>query len=154
MCTATATAPTKAARKPRKPPVRTMRIEADPFGGGLIRITMDGKATIYRSVMIPCDPSFGPYAMELAKLDDDLKVVEVYHLTVSHGIPERVACDCRGHLRWGHCKHGAAIAKILHDQFNEPIPADILAAYGPRRLATLPAPKQTARPNPAVLDHF
>ncbi len=142
------------ANKLRKPPARYMRIEADPFGGGLIRLTVGKEATVYRTVMIPCDPEFGPYAMEFAKLDESLHVAEVYHLTVSHGIPERVACDCMGFVAHGHCKHADCLTKILHDQFNEPIPADILAAFGQvKRDASKFQTRNRVFPGMADLDH-
>ena len=34
---------------------------------------------------------------------------ETYHVHLSN---EGHACDCLGSLRWGHCKHTAAVAKL------------------------------------------
>jgi hypothetical protein len=52
----------------------------------------------------PAHPEIAQAAFSVRKLIPD---GETYHVRVS---PEGwLACDCRGHERWGHCKHASCI---------------------------------------------
>lgn len=109
---------TTVAPKPRvrKPASRTLHVEADPFRGGLVRITVAGKPTLYRTHRFDCAPVFGAFAFEFQKVDAaHVPVEDAYHLTVSSPDPATavIACDCRGHLYHGHCKHAACLRVLM-----------------------------------------
>jgi hypothetical protein len=36
-----------------------------------------------------------------------------YHVNVGGGHNNGNLCDCKGHLRWGHCKHEAGLATLV-----------------------------------------
>jgi hypothetical protein len=100
-----------------KQPVRTLRIEEDPFGGGFVRITVNDKPTVYRTKLIPLDPAFGAaFGFTYQKVDEDHNPLgERYDLCVSSHDPitATISCECIGHLRWGRCKHEAALRVLM-----------------------------------------
>jgi hypothetical protein len=57
----------------------------------------------YKISVLPCDPSIGKKAYRFRKLTGDEAVYDVRF--AEHG-PE---CDCMGHLRHRHCKHGETL---------------------------------------------
>jgi hypothetical protein len=60
--------------------------------------------TEYMVGRIPAHPEVARVAYSVRKLTED---GETYHVRIS---PEGwVSCDCKGHERWGHCKHADTI---------------------------------------------
>jgi hypothetical protein len=104
-----ATRPARAkTRKPRKV-VRTVRFGLAPFGDnpGVIEITVDGKTASYFLRRVPSD--FGE-AFSLEKFTSQgNEEQEVYHVLLEQ---DGFTCECKGFLRWGHCKHVGAILKL------------------------------------------
>ncbi len=96
----------KTPRKPRKV-VRTVRFGLTPFEGnpGIIDITMNGKTSSYFVRNISSDFGRG---FSLEKTGPDAG--EVYHLLLEQ---DGRSCDCKGHLRHGHCKHADAMLKLV-----------------------------------------
>jgi hypothetical protein len=81
-----------------KPP-RSIRLSLKPFEGnpGVVRITVGKEATDY--LLTPLASDFGT-AYQLEKIG--VKDGETYHVNLDG---EQSRCDCKGHLRYGHCKH-------------------------------------------------
>lgn len=109
---------TSVAPKPRtrKPVTRTMHVEADPFKGGLVRITVDGKPTLYRTHRFDCAPVFGVYGFEFQKVTAEHHPDgDPYHLTVSSPDPATaaIACDCKGFQYHGRCKHASCLRVLM-----------------------------------------
>ncbi len=63
-------------------------------------ITFTIEGTDYRVSPLPCDPEIGTKAFRFAKQGGDGEVYDLYADPV-HGL----TCQCKGFLRWGHCKH-------------------------------------------------
>ena len=101
----------------RKPPVRTMRIEEDPFLGGFVRLTIDGKATTYKTKEIPVDPEYGAaFGFLYQKVDEAHQAAgEPYYLCASSRDPAaaKITCDCLGFTRWARCKHEASLRVLM-----------------------------------------
>jgi hypothetical protein len=113
------TSAVKPASKPRKPrpkPERLIRILEQPTvdtdGWGAVQITVGKQRDTYLVHFIPSDFGFGAIGFEVEKLDADLAVVESYHVHLSDR-PEHCSCDCKGHDRWGHCKHKDGIGALV-----------------------------------------
>jgi hypothetical protein len=96
----------KPPRKPRPPLPRTITVLEQPGpdtdGWAAIAITVGRQKDTYLLRAIPTDFGDGAVGLEVEKLDTDLNVVENYHVLLDG--PEST-CDCKGHERWGHCKH-------------------------------------------------
>jgi hypothetical protein len=102
------TTATRAARrvKPQRFIRWVLRPGAD--GSGAVRITVGKEATDYLFRWLP--PDCGK-AVELTKLAADGRN-EVYHLDLAaDGGP---SCDCKGHTRWGRCKHVDGLLALLN----------------------------------------
>jgi hypothetical protein len=98
----TATAPVKQARvrKPRPKPARHVGIsvrpsEVNPFF--VLRIAEGKQLDYYTAKPIPSD--WGT-AFEMTKLGSGQEVP--YHVCLAGADS---VCDCKGHLRHGHCRH-------------------------------------------------
>ena len=79
-------------------------------GNALVRITENGKATLYSVSRIASDFGDG-YAM--SKIVDG-RLTEPYHVNLAD---QGHACDCKGALAHGHktlCKHVAGIIALLN----------------------------------------
>lgn len=84
-------------RKPRVKPSRFIRLALPTFQGnpGVVKITVGKRSTDYWLTTIPSD--FG-LAFQLVKGDES----ETYHVNLNG---EQSTCECKGFLKWGHCKH-------------------------------------------------
>jgi len=94
-------------RKPVKTPsIRLMLLpsETNPFA--VVRIAVNRKATDYRVSALSSDFGQG-FAVE--KIDPATEP-ETYHVNLN---PQGNTYDCKGHARWGHCKHADGIAALL-----------------------------------------
>ena len=90
-----------------KPKTRTVRIEREPNadGVGIFRIQTGDECQFYAFCEIRCD--IGGRGFAAHRLGQG----ELYHVRV--GAPEDTSCECMGFLRWGKCKHTAALAALI-----------------------------------------
>lgn len=73
-------------------------------------IVTEGKATtIYTVTEIYPDAGYGGRGFEFRKWLATEDGIHHVHTGGVHG----TTCDCRGFERWGNCKHGAAIEKLI-----------------------------------------
>jgi hypothetical protein len=68
-------------------------------GYGILHIRQEDRRDHYYLRMIPCD--FG-HGFALTKLEGDCGTTYHVALDTTAG---RHSCECKGFLRWGHCKH-------------------------------------------------
>ncbi len=97
----------KANRKASKLERRIRVLEqptADTDGWSAIAITVGKQTDTYLVHFIPSDFGFGAVGFEVEKLDADLATIEAYHVHLADR-PEVCSCECKGFLRWNHCKH-------------------------------------------------
>jgi len=78
------------------------RVSSPPTrpGGRILTLRVDNdgrKVEIFDYYLKPVACEEGP-AFELSKLQGD---GETYHVRIG----EDASCECKGFLRWGHCKH-------------------------------------------------
>lgn len=78
----------------RKISVRTRPSDVNPFF--VIRITENEKVDYYR-----VHPKEGGRAFVVSKMPDG------EHYNVVDG-----TCTCKGHVRWGHCRHAAGLKAL------------------------------------------
>ena len=104
---ATATAPARQ-RKPRTKPARSIRLEVRPEGDGLgiVRITVGKEHADYFLTLIPADFGRG-FKVEKIGLHEN---EPPYHVNID---ADRRTCDCKGHLKHGHCKHADGLAALI-----------------------------------------
>jgi hypothetical protein len=90
-----------------KQKTRTVRIEREPNadGIGIFRIEIDDECQFYTFCGIRCE--IGGRGFAVHRLGQG----ELYHVRV--GEPEDTSCECMGFLRWGKCKHTAALAALV-----------------------------------------
>ena len=90
-----------------KPKTRTVRIVRPPdaAGIGVLCIDTGGKCRFYTFLEIRCE--IGGRGFAVHRLGQG----ELYHVRV--GRPEDTSCECMGFLRWGKCKHTAALAALI-----------------------------------------
>jgi hypothetical protein len=98
-----------AVRKPRRKPVRTVRL-SPPSGDapGILDIVQDGKLTSFFYWPIPSDWGISARLEKFATHrrgdgDDEYDV----NLEETGG-----SCECRGHLSHGHCRHVEALRAL------------------------------------------
>jgi hypothetical protein len=101
---------TSTVRRLRAKPARSIRVLEQPGpdtdGWAAIEITVGKQVDRYLLHTIPTDFGNGALAFEVDKLDSDLATVETYHVLLNGA---ENTCDCKGHERWGHCKHRKGI---------------------------------------------
>jgi hypothetical protein len=94
----------------RRQVARTIRVVLPPSAESpftVVNITVNGKGTYYAVTGIPADQGTG---FRVAKMDTATTEEEVYYVNLS---PDARTCDCKGHVRWGHCKHADGLAALL-----------------------------------------
>jgi hypothetical protein len=104
MATTTATAPARQ-RKPRAKPQRSIRLCVRPHerGSGVVRITVGGKEADYFLTELAADFGRG-------FLLEKIGAEESYHVNVDS---DRKTCECKGYLKWGHCKRADGLAALI-----------------------------------------
>jgi hypothetical protein len=106
MSTVTDPRPAVKQRKPRAKPQRFCRLDGKPEidAPAILTLHVAGKETDY--FIRPVPSNFGE-AFELTKLeivdDGPAERGEVYHVLFED--EHNHTCECKGFLRWGHCKH-------------------------------------------------
>jgi hypothetical protein len=96
-------------RKPRPKPARFIRwaLRPGPDGNGVIRITVGGKAADY--LLTPMRADWGR-GFRLDKIGLEGNGEGPYHVNLGS---DGGTCECRGYLRWGHCKHRDGLAALV-----------------------------------------
>jgi hypothetical protein len=86
--------------RPRSKPSRSVRLyEGTP---ALVSMTIGSEQADYWLAPIP-DAAFGQgYTMTKAATAENPEPGTPYAVNVDG---ERSTCECKGHLRWGHCRH-------------------------------------------------
>jgi hypothetical protein len=113
-------APPVKERKPRKPrakPQRFARLDGKPTVDepAVLTLHVGGDETAYSLRIVSSD--FGE-VLRLTKLipteGGPPELGEVYDVILEDAYTSAPTCTCKGHGRWGHCKHADAV-KALHD---------------------------------------
>lgn len=79
---------------------------------GFLLIDTDRARVSYTVAEFPCQ--FPGRAFHLAKVGEGTDPTEPsYAVFCSHHGPAGDSCDCKGHTRFGHCKHGDALRALL-----------------------------------------
>lgn len=101
---ATATAPARQ-RKPRPRPARSIGlcVRPDADSAGVVRIHVGEEAHDYLLTEFAAD--FGRGFL-LQKIGHDA----AYHVNLDAG---NRTCECKGHLKWGRCKHADGLAALV-----------------------------------------
>jgi hypothetical protein len=73
-----------------------------PEGKGTLRIVEGRQATLYYFAEVPADYGRG---FRVEKVGGD-----AYHVNLNGTAS---TCECRGFLRWGHCRHGEVLAALV-----------------------------------------
>lgn len=91
----------------RKPKARSAKLTTLP----LLTLTVDGEQ--FRYLLTPLTTDYGK-AYTLTKLDSDPKDGPTsYAVCIDDGPGNADTCECRGFLRWGHCKHTAGLRALI-----------------------------------------
>lgn len=114
MSTVTApAAPRNASSPDRGAPSRTVRLQTSAHGHRVMTITeVKGRRTLATAYHLEeVDAGMGRRGFRLSKVErstgtDTTPEADAYHVVTSR---EGVACECKGFLRWGHCKHSSAL---------------------------------------------
>jgi hypothetical protein len=95
-------------RKPRVKPARYVRlvIPPDGVGVGVVRLTVGGVSADYLLSRVAADYGRGFRAEKIGLEGNG----EVYHVNLDGG---KKTCECKGFLKWGHCKHGDGLAALI-----------------------------------------
>ena len=104
---ATTTTPTRQ-RKPRPKPERRIRLITTPTAlqPGIVRIRVAAEATDYFLFTLAADFGRGFRLEKIGTEGND----DHYHVNIDG---DTKTCECKGHLRHGHCKHGDGLAALI-----------------------------------------
>jgi hypothetical protein len=103
MCEATKTTKTT---KTRKPQARSAKI-VQAGDATILWLTVGNDVTAYRVTVLPC--AFGKAAFHLLKADKGDGPGEEYDVLLDGQFSR---CECKGFLRWNHCKHLEALTAL------------------------------------------
>src|SRR5436305_14854322 len=94
-------------RKPRQRQPRHISLALPPFEGnpGVVRITVGKASTDYFVQPIPADFGRGFTLSKIGSEDG-----EVYAVNVNG---QQSLCNCKGHLKHGHCKHVDGLTALV-----------------------------------------
>ncbi len=108
MASITCSAPARKVSKPRSSRPRPARSASLHSTGGqrILALTVGADTTFYRVEPLAADFGAG---YRLHKADRGYGPGEVYDVLLDGA---RTSCECKGHLRWGHCKHVEALAEL------------------------------------------
>ena len=95
-------------RKPRAKPARFIRLCVKPDGQapGVVRITVGKEQADYMLTPLPADFGRGFEVRNIGLEADG----EAYHVNLDG---DKKACECKGFLKWGHCKHADGLAALI-----------------------------------------
>lgn len=95
-------------RKPSKKPARSIRVLEQPTpdtdGWAAIEIKVGKESAVYLIHPVESQLASGATGFEVEKLDANLAADERYHVHLTQE-PANCSCECKGFLRWSHCKH-------------------------------------------------
>jgi hypothetical protein len=95
----------QATTRPRRPQQRAAKLQT--VGAvTVLWLTLDKLMTAYRLTALPSD--FGR-AYRLEKSDQGDGQPECYDVLIDG---ERSSCECKGFLRWGHCRHVESLTTL------------------------------------------
>lgn len=105
--TTTVSTPTRT-RKSKPRAIRLVLPLLDSPSVGIVAITEGKKVEEY---LLWRQPSF-PYThgFRLAKMGTD---TDGYDVLLDQAKPELSTCECKGFLRWGHCKHVSGLRALM-----------------------------------------
>jgi hypothetical protein len=97
---------------PKPPPARPARSirlvrPPDPDGVGVFEVTVGRETIFYVLRELPCligGRGFAVHRLGLANL---------YHVRI--GTPTECSCECKGFLRWGHCRHILGLQALIRE---------------------------------------
>jgi hypothetical protein len=98
--------------KPRPKPQRFVRwaIRPDVYGAeGVLVLTVGQQATAYLTRRIPADRGEGWELTKFRQAAGDERTV--YHVCLDR-VGGRHSCECKGFLRWSHCKHAEGLLAV------------------------------------------
>jgi len=99
--------------KTRKPVVRTVRLSLAPFEGNPGIVSIRAGAVLREYFLWTLAAAFGTaFRLErFASQIDDGEEAGPYDVNL--GASESSStCECKGHLRWGHCKHVGSLLTL------------------------------------------
>jgi hypothetical protein len=115
MKASTATTKTQRQRKPRPKPARSIKWLTTPLSPekpyGAVKLTCGKLTHAYYVNELPAADGRG-FELEKIELATALEERTAYHVFL-HANGQDRHCDCRGHARWGHCKHADGLAALL-----------------------------------------
>jgi hypothetical protein len=94
--------------RPRVKPARHIRLCVKPDGqsAGVVRIQVGAAEDDYLLTVLPADFGRG-FRVEKIGLADE---PTVYHVHIDG---TNKTCECKGHLKWGRCKHADGLAALI-----------------------------------------
>jgi hypothetical protein len=98
----------KRVRKPRPKPARSIRLCMKPQSQapGVLRITVGKEQADYFLTTVPADFGRGFRVEKIGAKDGE----SAYHVNIDG---DNRTCECKGHLRHGHCKHSDGLAALI-----------------------------------------
>ena len=89
------------------PPSRTIRLirPTGLDGVGVFCVTAGDESAFYTIREIPCEIGGRGFTVHRLGLGN------LYHVRV--GTPEECSCECKGFLRWGHCRHILGLLALI-----------------------------------------
>jgi hypothetical protein len=97
-------------RKPRPKPKRRIRrlcVRPEGLSSGLVRISVGKDEADYLLTELAADFGRGFFVEKVGAGEED---ASAYQVNIEGG---KGACDCKGHSRHGHCKHGDGLAALI-----------------------------------------
>jgi hypothetical protein len=105
--------PVKPSRE-RKKPTRTIRLLSflPESRSGLFRVTEGKDVALYHFAEAPAD--FGRAFLVEKATPGGTAILERYHVNVG-GEGEPPTCPCKGHSRFGYCRHVSGLLKLIEE---------------------------------------
>jgi hypothetical protein len=128
----------RSAVKPRTRPARTIRLLAylPRSRSGMFRVTEGKEVALYHFAEVGAD--YGRAFLVEKATPGGSAVLERYHANLG-GEGEPATCECKGHSRYGYCRHVSGLLKLIEEG---KLPARHVQPAGPTQPpAETPAPR-------------